>query len=305
MYRIFDKLKKENLTSVITALASVLALVLSQLPPIYTFFSGPKLKVRSSYSAFMQFDFEKICILKETGILNIGHKEAIIEGIDLILMKEDKHGNLSFRSFPGKATYDLYPFDHENSDEEVKPKPLGSIFLAQNNEWYQYLEHYRYLPLFEYNDFYSELMDFSKKIKQNHLEVVSRLSNFEFWLKFRDLLSSKDIELKNEYEHELKGKIRTALSWFFDDRIYLIELISLYGHNEPIINTYSFLINKSSLDYNLENLDFFQLLYSPVDVLEPFEINLIPADKKYVFNLYNKIKQQNKIDFSGISFYSK
>lgn len=269
--------EKRDLLSLLIATVAVL---LSQFPPVYTWFYAPNLDIRTEESFAIRADaYVGLSIAKYYSVTNIGKESGRVQ--DLRLFIADQNGNLV-----QQIRAQNFRLPSASLIGQPQLEKFSEISLKPGDNWAHFISFGRKLNTLELEG----IRYFRDEIKSERDEWEDDLQeqgyDFEKFDEDMPLFQISEKLLSN-----LKNAIKKKIKWFSEGDYKLYE-VTFTGDN-PQIRQYSFVIKEHDLKIFADSLGEFS--YGLMPSFMPnviFEItrsdDVIPNSVMDKINKYNK-----------------
>lgn len=264
----------------LTLFVAVIAVLLSQFPPVYQWFYTPIFDIAENEAFVIKPDARSgLTVGKYFSVTNTGEEAGRIKSI--LLFITDSNDNLLYES---KAKN----FMHSKSGAYSKPlwENFTEINLKPNENWSHSVTYYKQLKSHELEDIH---------IIQNQVEHEREQWEEEMEDKGIDLRDYDavipEFKISKELLEKLKETVKNKLKWFAEGDYFLYEA-SVTNDGEKI-KKYTFNINKRHLSTLAESLSNFEYGVVP---------NMIP---NVIFDLNMTNHKTPKLIVENIRKYNK
>lgn len=271
------KKKEMSKHELLTLLVALIALILTQLPPLYQMLQSANLVVReentfSIYTSALTGFF----IGREYTVDNKGEKQGNVKDIGLYILNKDGDilDELMAEEFKNPGITELLPQMETFNGLSVKPGDPWSRFVT-----------------FKKN---KDIQDF-EEIIDIKIEIKDERDAWEYEMENNDIdinsLYSPMFEMSEELLGKLKLIVMKKIEWLKEGEFYLVEVT--FTDDKPIVKQYYFDIKQNHLISIIEAID--DSTVERIGVMFPNII--IPLKSVNIINLVNvneRIKQYNK-----------
>ncbi|BBO93207.1 hypothetical protein [Desulfosarcina ovata] len=229
---------KEFYLSVISIAIAASAVVLSQFPPIYTYFEKAKIEIGRNPQIHIGHSYGNIGITKQITIKNMGDKSGEIEKIRIFVCLKNKieNGVLFPAKYYLKKEIDSFMMNRAKIN-------ISEFFLNPNSSWD------------ETTVFFNEFNHTNQEQYRNIAEkALSERNKWEWNLRHEknmdddaiiDYESAHPMKFSDQLSQDIQKYIELRLKWFVKGEYYLVEYIT---HNGEVTTTYyTFSVSNSTL----------------------------------------------------------
>lgn len=271
------KIKKEN-HNFLSLMVAVVAVLLSQFPPIYTLFYSPEIEIGEASTVYSYHKFGLVNFVKKVSINNDGNEWTRIKKVGVLII--DSNGKV-VASLPAKS----FQTGNDSFGKAIWGM-VGELALEPHKNWNKLVTFHENLNEKEYMSLF-----FTK------LKIDEEIKDWEDMMKEKgySLLEPKegdpDFKLSDDLFVNVKSICETKLNWFKPGKYKFVEYVCYGKANEIKYDyvAYGFEINDIHITEFIRIIN--EHIYGPDNYLgtQGFMLNLKPNEDFHVSASLKKI----------------